>query len=641
MTTQLYGFDTQPPPLGDLVGDDFGVKYTNWLAGMFSTFQEGNDAQCPNPAQNPMGALQYMRNKQDVIRASCNQRPMVRLADKDLNLLAELTGEMSCEYEELSADSGQAKYVVRYDNWIVDYIVNRTRIDEDLHLIIDPNPTERDWRTRWGGKIHTINVQRHEDGTSTVELLAISMREHAKKLLFAANPFFPPEIQLPKMWILPGPLRTVMFMSMFINLARLFVPGLSFITNAFNPASWLNPLGPESLFNVDPLNWPIQVAFVNPILDTSRWGVLGAAWTDWHSATADLLKDAGCILRCYTWLEEDKDSPHEEIADLIDVLPDWLESPLSQAIRPKRNCIVFRTEDWSGHEGPTGTPIDGILNTIGVTLDDLFTSIFIDADNGQTLDGTPLFDADNGSPLFQTLLGTAPSPPKVVWRDTQFSALVGFTHTLHKGPTKTLMTGGRSPTLVNQAITFGIKYGLSQLSSMINAAIGTFVNTAWEMPATPGLEELYQGQLSDTVLAWERITDPVRALWAGDLAYQEYFERGSGTAYTMAGWLTLREARFKTRAFHSFRATVRNGWPWILDVDTRLGQRAGWEFDQIIYVDQITALRRGWARQKPILSTVSVGDDEDAEDLFARGLRVMQAIYSLFGAFLGEGTIFG
>jgi hypothetical protein len=637
-----YGIPAVAPPLGELVGDGMGVKFTNWLASSFQGLKTGNNTtECPDSERHPMAALQYMRNKSDVIRASANQRPMIRLGDKNLTLVAELTGEMSCEYEELAADTGQARYVVRYENWIVDYIVNRTRVDEDLHLIIDPTPTERDWRTRWGGKIHTINVQRHEDGTSTVELIALSMREHAKKLLFAANPFFAPELQIPKMWILPGPIKTVLFMSMFVNLARLFVPGLSFITNAFNPAAWLNPLGPESLFNVDPLNWPIQVAFVNPILDTSRWGVLGATWTDWHSATMDLLKDAGAILRCYTWLDEDADSPHEEMQDVIDVLPEGISGPLTALIRPRRNCIVFRVEDWSSHEGPSGTPFDGLLNTIGVTLDDLFTSVFIDGDSGQTLDGSPLFDIDNQNPLFATLLGTAPKPPKVVWRDTQFSAIVSATHTLHKGPVKTLMTGGKSPAIVNELITFGIKYGLSQLSTMINAAIGTFVNTAFEMPGTPGLEELYQGQLSDTVMAWQRLTDPVRALWTGDLAYQEHFERGSGTAYTLAGWLTIREARYKTRAYRSFRATVRNGWPWILDRDARLGERTGWEFDQVIYVDQIMALKRGWNRKKPVLSTVSVGDDQDADDLFARGMRVLQSIYSLFGAFLGEGTLFG
>ena len=614
------------------------IDFTKWMEGLF---EEPVGASGVPPLDTaPMSALNYMYNKNRAIVEATQQRPMIRLADKDLNILTELREEMTCEYEELAQDTAQARYVVRYDNWIVDYIVNQTRIDEDLHLIIDPIPTQRNWRTRWGGKIKTINVERHEDGTSTVEIIAFSQREHAKHLLLAANPFFAPEVQLPRMWVLPGPMRTIGFLSCFINLARLFVPGLSTITNAFNPFSWINPLNTSGFENLNPLSWPIQVAFVNPVLDTSMWQVLGATWTTWHDAMQEILKDAGCILRAYTWLLEDADSPHTELADLTSLLPKAFQQSVDELTRPTRNCVVFAFEDWSAHEGPTGTPIDGLLETVGVTLDDLFTSILFDANTGQTLDGEPVYDVDGETPLFQTLLGVAPVPPKVIWRDGQYTAVVGATHTLNKAPPRTLMTGSRSPTIVNELQTFGIRYGLSQLSEMINAAIGTFVNTAWEMPATPGLENVYQNQLDNVLLAWERVTDPVRALWTGDLAFQEYFEKGSGTAYTLAGFMTLEAARYKTRAFHGFKAVVRNGMPWILDQDVRLGERAGWEFDQIIYVAQLLGLKRGWERQKPVLATVQIGDDQGAADPFLKGMRALQAVYSLVGNIVGEGVLF-
>ena len=617
------------------------IQFDKWVDDLLdSIFGEPGRDGVPGISTHPMAALNYMHNKNRAVVEASQQRPMVRLADKNLRVMTELREEMSCEYEELATDSAQARYVVRYENWVVDHIINEVRIDEDLHLIIDPTPTDRNWRTRWGGKIKTINVQRHEDGTSTVELIAFSMREHAKYLLIAANPFFPPEIQLPRMWVLPGPLRTILFMSFFINLARLFVPGLSTITNAFNPFSWINPLSLNAFENLNPLAWPIQVAFVNPLLDTSRWSVLGAQWTNWHDATAEMLMDAGCIMRFYTWLDEDEDSPHDELEDIVKLLPDELEGPARQITRPTRNCVVAKIEDWAGSEGPTGTPIDGLLETVGVTLDDLFSSIILDPNTGQTIDGQTYYDVDNETPLFATLLGVKPDPPKVIWRDGQFTGMVSSQHTLNKAPVRTLMTGGRSPAIVNELQTFGIRYGLSQLSTMINAAIGTIANTAWEMPATPGLENVYQNQLDNSVLAWERITDPIRALWTGDLAFQEFFERGHGVAYTLAGFVTLREARYKTRAFHGFQCVIRNGMPWILDKDIRLGERGGWEFDQIIYVDQLMGFKRGWDREKPVLATVSVGDNQDMNDVFARGMRVLQAVYSVVGNFLGEGTVF-
>jgi hypothetical protein len=638
--TELFGMPLNPI---DNLGTEQPVRFTNlWRNPLGDPLfaPEGLNG-CPNGKVNPAGAFNYIRNKREIIERSAQQRPLFRLADKNLSIVGELTGEMSAEFEELMMDSGTARYVVRYDNWLVDYIVNLTRVEEDLHLIIDKNPSKPDdARRRWGGKIHTINIQRHADGTSTVEMLAISNREHSKRLFFAASVFLPPEVQLPKMWIMPGPIRTVLFMSCFVNLARLFVPGLSFITNIFNPASWLDPLSVDSLFQVNPLSWPIQVAFVNPALDTSSWTVLGATWTDWHSATMDMLKDAGCMMRCYTYLVGDSWNPYDELSGLLGF--SGLESVANAVARPTRNCVVFKFIDKSGHAGPTGTAYDGLLDVVGVSLDDLLSTTLIDGGTGLSLDGEPVFETSGSNfPVFESLLGVARPVPKVIWREGQFTAIVEATHTLHKGSPRTVMTGGRSPTLVNELQTFGIRWGLAQLSDMINVAIGTMINTAFQMPLTPGLDNLYQDQLSNTLFAWERWTDPLRALWNGDLSYQEYFERGSSTAYTLAGFLTLRTALWKTRAFQSFKAVVRNGHPWTMDEDTELGDRNAFEFDGVLYVDQIYGDKTGVDRKSGLKNTLTIGDDKDKNDPQARTMRAVQAMYTMFGAFLGEGLIFG
>lgn len=125
------------------------------------------------------------------------------------------------------------------------------------------------------------------------------------------------------------------------------------------------------------------------------------------------------------------------------------------------------------------------------------------------------------------------------------------------------------------------------------------------------------------------------------MAYQEHMETGSQTAYTLASIITLRQGDWNTRAYYGFQAQVISGFPWVLDVDVRLGQRAGWEMDGIIYVDQITAIKRSWDRQSPVLCNLSIGDDKDKQDPIARGLRAINAVYGVFGALLGQGSIFG
>lgn len=657
MTEALFGIPTN----ATINNTPFGPAALNFTTAALGGNRVVGADGCPSPAVDPMGCYQYLDNRRKVIAASGNQKPLVRLADKNLNIVATISEELSCTVEELMADSGKATCVIRFDNWLTDYMINQTSLYEDLHLLVDPIPTSPDWRTRWGGKVTEIIVKNNEDGTATVELHAISMREHAKKLLFAANPFFPPEVQLPRMWVLPGPCRSILMLSMFINLARLFVPGLSFITNVFNPAAWFNPLNPDSALNINPLSWPIQVAFVNPITDQSRWEAIGATWTDWHSAMSDILSDSGVTCRAYTYLTTDPDSPHTELASLasgldaagldllaffglgsITELTNAVGSDLSALARPTRNCVVFSLEDNSGQTGPTGTALDGLLNLVSVTADDLITTTLIDYDTGQTLNGEPILDAsEDTAPVIQSLVGEAPAPPKVIWRDGQFTGMLQREVHLHKAPVMTVMTGGRSPAIVNQAQTFAIKWALSELSQLINPGEGFVINTAFQMPATPGLDSLYQGQLDNVLLAWERYTDPIRAVWSGDLQFQEYFERGQSTAYTLAGFLTLREANFKTRPFYGFQTNTINGRPWLIDVDVRLGERAGFEMDGVIYVDQITAVKRTYDRKTPVMASMSIGDDKDKHDPIAQAIRAMQSIYMTVGAFLGQGTLFG
>jgi hypothetical protein len=750
----------------------------------------------PNPATDPVGTYNYVNARRGVIQGAANQKPLIRLADNNLRILCALTEELSCTVEELMADSGQAKIVIRYDHWLENYVINGITINQDLHLLIDPIPSHptvqgipQDWQIRWGGKVKEISLVNHDDGSSTIEMLALSHREHTKRLLFGANPIFPPEIQIPKMWVLPGPTRSILFATGFINLARLFLPGLSAITNAFNPASWINPLNPDALLNINPMSWPIQVAFVDPALDTSMWGVLAATWTDWHSTMADLLSSAGCICRAYTWLTTDATSPHTELTDLItgggDIinlllgslglstgnnLVNAAQGALENLTRPTRNCVVLSFEDKSGINGPTGTALDGLLELVGITLDDLITTVVFDSQTGQSINGEPLIDVNSTTSLFQGLLGVKTNPPKVIWRDGQFTGLVNRRVTMHKGPPLTIMTGGKSPALVNQLQTFGIRYALSELSDAINPGPPVVVGAPIQAPLVTGIENIYQGQLDncltpnslvaldnaiskpiqdvmvgDTVLdhcgqprlvtqtmsrlvdedivcirygadelrmtanhpvlvhggnfveagqlhvgdwvckvpeqiwlpiqaietvryagpvynlevadthtyvangiavhnyllAWERYTDPLRALWTGELAYQEYIERGSGSAYTVAAFFSLTEGHWKTRPFYGFEAKYLNGRPWVYGVDFQLGDRVGFEMDGVIYVDQLAAAKYQYDRKQPVFLEISVGDDKDKRDPIAQGLHILQGVYALVGAYLGEGTLFG
>lgn len=613
-----------------------------WEAQVIAAFSK------PLPAQDPISSYRYLRARGDVLKDAFRQRPLVRMQDKNLQQLAVIGNEISCVAEEVAADTGEATVVIRGGDYLGDFVRNAVRIEEDLHLSIDPNPTKPSWKTRWGGKIHTINVKRDSSGIHTVELIAASQREHLKHVLVGTTPFFPPEVQPLKMWLMLANCRTACAATFFINLARQFEPGLSFLTNIFNPAGWINPLSPDAILNVNPLQWGIQTQFVNPVLDQSRTTVFTGAWNDFHTASQGVMKDAGVCARAYTYFTEDEDNPHPEleallpntplssipiVGTIVDAVDAFLErtglgdipddATIADLARPQRNCVMVAFEDHSGYSGPTGTAVDGVINLWSSTLDDLITTtVFpVDADDDGEVD-----------PVFRKLFLVAPEPPWAVYRDGQHSGIIESGYHQHKGPVKTVMTGGHSPKLVNDIQTFFIRYGISQIAQAV-AMFG-------ELPAVEGLDNLYQGQLDNILLAWQRYTDPLRALYTGDLGYLESFERPGSSAYTISAILNLRQANWKTRAYRSFKTSIRQSAPYVIGHDILLDDRVGFEQDGILYVDQVSAIKYEWDRHKPVTFSVSVGDDTRDEDPFSQGIRAMQALYVLASAAVGEGTLF-
>lgn len=638
-----------------------GLKLTQWVDDLLPT---PGVPDVPDLIEAPAQCATYLEGVRFTTIMSSRQRPLIRLADRNLDVMMELDGEIDCSVEELTDDTGKCTVKIAFDNWLTDYMVNQTMIVSDLHLLIDPIPTQQDWRTRWGGKVTEIHIKKDDQGIHSIELTALSFFEHAKRLLVAANPIFPPEIQLPRMWVLPGPTRTICALTALINLGRLFMPIWSTITNVFNPAGWINPISPDTLLNVSPTHWPIQVAFVDTLFDQSRWSSIGGAWTDWYSVFKDVLVDAGCIMRCYTYLTTDPDSPNTELAGILNLAPDLLslvfganvsgvEQTVEQLVAPIRNCCVFSFEQKDGVTGPTGTAIDGLLSTVAVTLDDLITPVAINLNTGDTFDpggmlnGEPIQDATGigSTELIAQLVDVAPGPPKVIWWDGQYNGMLNTNLTWHKGSVKTIMTGSKSPVIVNEAQTFAIRYGLAQLSDVLNEYLGLWetqngIPGQLQTPGTPGLDNLYQNQLDNTLLAWQRFTDPIRALYAGDLAWQEHFEKGTGTAYTLSSILTLRDGDWKTRAFAAFMAETINGHPWCADIDYFLGDRVGFEHAGIIYVDNVHGIKREWSWDKPVTVSIKIGEDKQKADPFHAAFKTMAAIYGFVGQVAGEGTIF-
>ncbi|AXH46859.1 minor tail protein [Mycobacterium phage Aminay] len=575
----------------------------------------------PDPETSPLSAYRYLDARRDVIEAEAKARPLIRLWDKRMQYIGTVASEKSVNAEEMIHDTGQGDIVLRGDDWLVEFLRADVRKDEDLHITIDPYPHRRNWRWRWGSKVVNARVKRDENGIRTVTFECAHNREHWKHLYFGATPFMPPEVQPLRSWLLPGNTRTIIATTGFINLARNYWPALALPTQAFNPGAWLgessNPL------NLNPLNWPVQMQFVNPVFDQSRFSVIMSRWSDAHSVTDAMLKDSGCNVRAYTWLPEDEDSPHPELAAIIG----------EQAARPSRACIVLAVEDKSRRAGWTGTALDGPMNLIGALADNAVTeSVYQVIGNNEVIDPRTNSPAP---PIISKLLGVAPKLPDITFRDGKYSPIITSEHSMFRSKASKILTGGKSPGWVNQTQTFLIKYALSELSALISQ--GPF---AAQAPATSGLEEIYQGQADNMLLAFVQVTDPVRAAAAGPYGFLEHFEQGSGSAYTVSSGLTLREGHWKTRPYQAFKVSVRNARPHTLYYDFDLADPALFEIDGILYNDHVSAVKLHYDETTPKTFDLSIGDDSESESPMAQVTRSMQTFWSALSMLFGSGDMF-
>lgn len=580
----------------------------------------------PDAHKDPLQAYRYIVSRRNVIIGSHKQRPLIRLWDKNMNFIGRLTGERSADWQELMHSAGAGTIKILRSNWLADFLIKDVRADEDLHITIDPRPTKRHWSTRWAGKVTAAHIKRTAEGTHEVELNLISVWEHWRHIAFASNPVLPPEFQFPKIFMIAMNCRSAVSYTAIINLMRQYNPILSIASNLFNPGHWLTPVvdpalpgknrdaSLPTLLNFNPLDWPVQMAFVNPVIDQSRFSFVVARWSMADVATEPILKDAGCFMRAVMFLEEDKDSPHTELADLVG----------PNLARPTRNAVVFIPMNKSGVTGLTGTLIDGIFNLIGATADDLLTEIIFPIDND--LDGIT-------DPLFRKWLGVAPAKPKVIFRDGEFSGIIESDRIQYKAKARTILTGGKSPGWLNQAQTFAIRYAISKIAE----AITSFPGAPAQIPGSEGIENVYQGQLDDTAFAFQKWTDPKRVFSMGSHALLEHMENGSGTAWTVSGGITLRIGQWKTRPHIACKVSVVNGFPWLVYDDFELGDRVAFELAEVLFTDQVSGIKWSYSADQALKCDLSIGTDEDEEDPFARGLRAIQGVWGVVGMILGDG----
>ena len=220
-----------------------------------------------------------------------------------------------------------------------------------------------------------------------------------------------------------------------------------------------------------------------------------------------------------------------------------------------------------------------------------------------------------------------PSTPWAIYRDGNQSGIIESNYQQHKGPTKHDHDGWP---LAQAGERFAdLRRSVMRLAQ-IAQAITSMPGTPAELPAVEGLDNMYQGQLDNMLFAWQRYTNPFRALATGDMAYQEWFEHPGSAAYTMSAVLNLRTGDFKKRAFRSFQDEdpQRDAVHHPVRHHARSAGRLGDRRHSVRGPDVSHRLRlRSRSRRSP--TRCAIGDDTEQQDPFAQGIKALQAVYTI------------
>ena len=541
------------------------------------------------------------------------KQPLIRVWDKDMNFIARVDGlAEKWDWEEIATEDGEAhvSFKGKQTDWLREIVAYQIDDDEDVHVTIDPDPDNpHDFWVRWGGKVLTIEGEDNAGEASSFVLNCVSNRRHLSGIYLAATPITPMEFQPLKMFMWGGPTCSTAAFATWINLFRLQT------LNGFYPIP-RNVFAPETyLENVSPLNWAIQVMPVVPLLDQSRWCTLAARWKDAHTVLSPIMRDARVICRAYTWLPGDP-APYAHV----------FGPELGELLKPTRACVILSFENKSGVTGPTGTMADGALNLFAATLDDMITETVIPVDTNRDY-----VEGEAADPFFRKLLLVAPKPPAFVYRDVGYGNVRKAKWVIHKSQATDIIVGGKSPQWVNMAITFAIRYAISQLAQVV---------LGQEAPGVEGLDNLYQGQLDDVFLAFQRFTNPLRSAKAGPYAFREYHKDGSGSAYTVNAIQDIASGEHEMKPYRSMKFDVGDGQPYILGQDFWLGDRVSAEIRGVQYTDWIYAIKATGDRTTAGRPEVSFGDDSREEDPIARGFRTISNVANFAGLLAGSGDMF-
>ncbi|QFG12527.1 minor tail protein [Mycobacterium phage Toaka] len=498
--------------------------------------------------------IQQRRAKRELERL---KEPLVELRDGDFRLRGEVGGYLNLKWEFEENETTPATLNLPLDHYLAKWVMNhRGRAKRNVILNIEKQGA------RWTGMMDHYRVVKEDSGAQYLEVVFLHDFEQTKHIRVWCNPFLRPELQFPKVWLIFGPAKWCLLVTLFVNLLRLetslwTLPDDPTDINewmgpSFNPANWRNIVKPFP-FLAD--NSPITMVF-------SRFGTF-------YDTAKQILTDHQLTLVCRRYIKDRDPHPFEDLKGVwgLDPVEDLL-----QLIPLRDGCVVWDIEDNSGWGTETafgGSWLTGFVRAI-VTL----------ASDGQ-VEGVDVFSGDYTypgeyyNPLF---MGTSPRAPHAVFEEGPLTGIKSSEFSYYEATDTSFIAGGQSAPGINEGISALINIGGDLLTSYINSALASLaiVGGAIDLPPLGGLMDSVLAPIyTDTIGAFMEIptlramgiTLPIAGLedvvtGLGDFHYFEGMVDGV-KAFSLSAFAAVAAEIHKTRQRTAHTLKVSDASPYI------------------------------------------------------------------------------
>lgn len=568
--------------------------------------------------------------------------PDIRIWDGDMNLRSWVAGWRAVDYEFIENDTGTCELEMPLDHHVTQWLLlHRGRAKRNVIITIDKQGT------RWSGVMDSYRVVKKKGGDRFVSIIFKHDFEQLKHIRVWCNPFLLPNFQFPKLWLIFGPSKFCLWITLFVNLFRL---ESSLWTLPDDPTDILEWMGPS--FNVS--QWRNVLKPYDVFSDNSNTTIVFSRFQTFFEIAEMVLADAQLTMTCRRYLDGD---PHP-FADLDGTLADngYVEG-VASLLPLRHGCVVWDIQDKSGWGTGTafgGSILTGLLRTLVTIQSDGYTE-GVDIYTGDQTD-----PQDYYAPWF---LGTNPRVPWVIFEEGLWNPIEESEFEYYEATDTSFLCGGRSQPGINEAISAAINMAGDFLTSVLNsqiAAASSASNPPLGGEAVPPLDIPPLGGLMDavakpfyedvinafqdvptlravgTTLPISGLEDVVTGL--GDFHYFEDMVDEEMKAWTLGAFAATRARIWETRARHSHTIKVPDAAPYIVGETGYghffLGDRVattvlGYPTPDTLFVERVKKVKYAWDKDGPKGWTLEIGYKEHLDPAF-KALEFIKKINSTF-----------